>query len=324
MAYSHEIITRAAERLAALRAERESEYRARLAQCYSRIPQVQQIDLQMRRNMAEAARAAFSQGAADAIEAARKENQALAARREELLRGVYPEGWLQEQPVCGVCGGTGYLGSAMCGCLAELCRQEQKKALGSLTKGTESFANFRLDYYSDRYEPAFRASPRSVMEKVLANCRRYAAGFTENAGNLLFIGNTGLGKTYLAACIAAEVADKGYGVVYEPAASLFSKLERARFSPSEENQREADRIRNAQLLIIDDLGTEMPGQFVTAALYSLLNERLLEQLPMIITTNLTVEEAGQRYSPQIASRLYGEFSRLTFVGSDIRVLRGKA
>ena len=84
---------------------------------------------------------------------------------------------------------------------------------------------------------------------------------------------------------------------------------------------QAEKFESCDLLIIDDLGTEMPGQFVTAALYGLLNQRLMEGKAMIITTNLTVEETAQRYSPQIASRLQGEFSRLPFLGNDIRVLK---
>ena len=125
----------------------------------------------------------------------------------------------------------------------------------------------------------------------------------------------------LALAIGYAVGEQGYSVCYETAASLFSKLERARFSHSEEAMEQSEKIETCDLLIIDDLGTEMPGQFVTAALYGLLNQRLLEGKPMVITTNLNVDETAKRYSPQVASRLYGEFSRLTFLGSDIRVLK---
>ena len=82
-------------------------------------------------------------------------------------------------------------------------------------------------------------------------------------------------------------------------------------------------MEQCDLLIIDDLGTEMPGQFVTAALYGLLNQRLLGKKPMVITTNLTMDECSARYSPQIASRLYGEFVRRQFLGSDIRILKSR-
>ena len=147
--------------------------------------------------------------------------------------------------------------------------------------------------------------------------------FSLNAGNLLFIGGTGLGKTFLSACIARAVADRGYSVVYETAGHLFSKLEQAKFGGSEEARREIAKYNTCDLLILDDLGTEMPGQFVTAALYGLLNDRLLANKPMVISTNLNVDELTRRYSPQIASRLHGSFNRLTFVGEDIRVLKNR-
>ena len=147
--------------------------------------------------------------------------------------------------------------------------------------------------------------------------------FSTQSGNLLFIGNTGLGKTFLSACIARTVADRGYSVCYETASHLFSKLERAKFNGDEDARKETEKYTACDLLIIDDLGTEMPGQFVTAALYSLLNDRLLAGKPMVISTNLNVDEAGRRYSPQVASRLHGSFTRLTFVGDDIRVMKNR-
>jgi DNA replication protein DnaC len=271
------------------------------------------------------AQAVFSQ-AGDvkaAMEQVKEKNLALQQERAELISACFEEGFLDDTPICAHCGGAGYVGSRMCECLAELCRQEQKKELSVLTGGRESFAQFRLDYYSNTYDPRYRASVRDIMEKNLNACRTYAATFNENSGNLLFVGGTGVGKTFLAVSIARTVAERGYSVCYETASQLFSKLEKARFTPDDESRKQADQFAATDLLIIDDLGTEMPGQFVTASLYSLLNDRLLASKPMIITTNLTVEEAGRRYSPQIASRLYGSFQRYTFVGEDIRVLKNK-
>ena len=150
-----------------------------------------------------------------------------------------------------------------------------------------------------------------------------AKRFVENFGseNLLFVGGTGLGKTFLSACIARAVSEKGYSVCYEPAGQLFSKLEKNRFNPSEETQRQVEKLENCDLLIVDDLGTELPGNFVNAALYNLLNDRLLSGKPMIISTNLLSTEISQRYTPQIASRLLGNFKTTTFVGKDIRILK---
>ena len=325
MGYSKEVVQRARARLDQAKADRESENQRHLAEAYARVPRLKEIDLQLRRTMIMAAQAVFSKGGdiQAAMEKVKEENLALQAERTRLVSTCFEEGFLDDSPICNRCSGSGYVGSAMCECLLELCRQEQKKELTILSGGKESFSKFRLDYYSNNYDARYGASPRMIMEKNLKSCRSYAATFASGSGNLLFIGGTGLGKTFLAASIARDVADRGCSVCYETASQLFSKLERAKFSADEEARRESEKYSSADLLIIDDLGTEMPGQFVTAALYSLLNDRLLSNKPMVITTNLNVEEAGRRYSPQVASRLYGSFTRLTFVGEDIRVLKNK-
>ena len=325
MGYSKEVVQRARARLAQAKEDRESENRQHLAEAYDRVPRIRQIDILLRRTMAMAAQAVFASGGdvQTAMEEARQQNQALQQERAWLIETNFEEGFLDEAPICDRCGGYGYVGSAMCECLTELCRQEQKKELTLLSGGKESFSQFRLDYYPDRIDPKFGASPRAIMERNFRTCRSYANAFTENSGNLLFIGGTGLGKTFLSACIARAVADKGYSVVYESASHLFNKLEQAKFNPSEESRREAEKFTTCDLLIVDDLGTEMPGQFVTAALYNLVNDRLLSGAPMVISTNLNVEEINRRYTPQIASRLHGNFTRLTFVGEDIRIQKNR-
>ncbi len=325
MAYSAEVVRRARERLAQAKEDRESENRQHLAEGYARVPRIREIDILLRRTMAQAAQAAFRQGSDGRaeMEAIRAENLSLQRERARLVSEHFEEGFLDDSPICLNCGGSGYVGSSMCECLQELCRQEQKKEVSILAGSRESFNQFRLDYYSDRFDPNFGASHRMIMEKNFQTCRRYALTFAQNAGNLLFVGGTGLGKTFLSACIARSVADRGYSVVYETANHLFGKLEQAKFAPTEESRREAAKFMECDLLIIDDLGTEMPGQFVTAALYSLLNDRILEGKPMVISTNLNVDEMARRYSPQIASRLHGNFNRLTFVGDDIRIQKSK-
>ena len=323
MAYAKEVVLRARNILAQRKADRESENAARLAHAYQQVPRIREIDIHLRGTMAAAAKAVFTQGgdAQAAMEQARQENLALQAERKALVQTHFAPGWLDETPACPHCGDTGYIGSSMCRCLQQLCAQEQQKELGSAFRGGESFENFRLDYYSAAVIPQVKASPRSVMEKNLNHCREYARYFSHGAGNLLLFGTTGLGKTHLALAIGSAVGTQGYSVCYETAIGLFDKLQKARFTPNGETLSQADRLENCDLLIIDDLGTEMPGQFVTAALYGLLNQRLISGKPMIITTNLTVEDTSNRYSPQIASRLYGEFKRLTFLGTDIRVLK---
>ena len=325
MGYSKEVLTQARQALERQRADRESENAARQEQAYARLPRLREIDVALRSTMAKAALAAFTQGgdAQAALEQAKQENLALQAERKQLIETYFGGEDLEGKPLCDRCGGTGYVGSAMCQCLKALCVQFQRQALGAVFSGSESFENFCLEYYSGAVNPALKASPRWVMTKVLEHCRRYAREFSMGSGNLLITGGTGLGKTHLALSIGRAVGEQGFSVCYETAAGLFNKLEKAKFYANEETRAEADKIGSCDLLIIDDLGTELSGQFVTASLYELLNQRLMAGMPMVVTTNLLVDEMANRYSPQIASRFYGEFRRLACVGSDIRVLKNK-
>ena len=319
MAYSAEVLSRARARLAMAKEDRESENREHTQIAYARVPRLREIDRLMRGTMAKAAQAAFIQGedAAELLDQARRENLSLQQERTELIALHFEEGYLDDSPICDNCGGSGYVGSQMCECLRELCRQEQKKELTFLSVGRESFDQFRLDYYPER------DNIRAIMEKTYQACRRYAMGFSEKSPSLLFSGDTGLGKTFLSACIARTVADNGYSVMYETAGHLFANLERAKFSGDEQARREGEKYLQCDLLIVDDLGTEMPGQFTTSALYGLINDRLLAGKPTIISTNLTSDEFAQRYNRQIASRLRGSYVRMPFLGEDIRVIKNR-
>ena len=322
MPYSADIVQRARKRLAEKKMDKESRYRQNLQEAYARVPRLQQIDVQLRTSMVKAARAAFESGGdTTALEQVKQENLTLQQEYNRLVEANFAPGFLDDSPICPHCGGKGYVGSTMCRCLAALCLEEQRRELAELTTGAERFEAFRLEYYPERVDATYGVSPRVLMKKTLDTCRRYAAAFGPGAGNLMFVGGTGLGKTFLSACIANEVAEKGFSVAYESAPRLFAKLEKNRFSPDEVSRRQAEDLLAVDLLIIDDLGTEMPGGFVTAALYSLLNDRLLAGKSMIISTNLNVSEIAKRYSPQIASRLQGNFLGLTFLGEDIRVMK---
>lgn len=325
MAYSNEIVRKARAELASRKADHESRMNYRLHEAYTKVPRIREIDGLLRKSMALAMQAAFQNGtdAPAAMEQVKQANLALQREKNALIAHHFGEGYLDETPICPKCGGSGYIGSFMCQCLQELCRQQQEKEVTLLADNGQHFGAFRLDYYSDLPNPKTGISPRAIMSRGFDICRDYAENFTPASGNLLFNGGTGLGKTFLSACIAREVAAKGYSVAYETASHLFSKLEKHRFHPDEETAQNVKRLNECDLLIIDDLGTELPGQFVTAALYMLVNDRLLAGKPMVISTNLTIEEVGQRYSPQICSRLQGSFRLLPFVGQDIRVLKNR-
>lgn len=323
MAYSAEVVRRARARLAQEKEARESENRQHLAIAYEQVPRIREIDRQLRVTMAKAAQAAFLAGTdgREAMDKIREENKGLQQEREALAKAYFEEGFLDETPICPICGGSGYIGTQMCECLSELCRQEQKREVSILSGSQDSFSHFDLNLYSDRIDPKYGISPRSLMEKNLRECRTYAMFFSEKSENLLFFGNTGLGKTFLSACIARVVAERGYAVAYESASQFFSKMERARFERDEASRQETESAMEADLFILDDLGTEMPGQFTNVALYNLVNDRLLSGKPTIISTNLSADDISRRYTPQIASRLRGSYKRVPFVGDDIRILK---
>lgn len=325
MPYSSDVVQAARVRLASEKADRESLYNLHLQQAYEKVPRLRQIDIQLRSSMAQAAHIAFSEGidVTAAMEKLKQENLRLQQEYKTLVEANFAPGFLDDSPLCPHCGGNGYIGSTMCRCLKRLCLQEQKKQIAELTSGAERFSAFRLDYYSAQIDRNYGASPRMIMEKTLSACRQYADTFGKDSGNLLFVGGTGLGKTFLSACIANEVTEKGYSVAYESAPRLFAKLEKDRFDSDEESRRQTEKFLSCDLLILDDLGTELAGGFVTAALYELLSSRLMANKSTIISTNLLSDEVAKRYSQQIASRLQGSFKGLTFVGEDIRVKKSR-
>ena len=321
MAYSKEVVIRARERLAGMKADRESLAQQRLAEAYQQIPRLREIDKMLRQTMAAAVQTAFSKGedVQAAMEQVKQENLRLQQERRELIEGNFRLGWLDETPVCSHCGGSGYIGSTMCRCLAELCLEEQKKELTLLAGSDASFDQFRLEYYDDVLDPNLGVNIRTVMAKTFDICFQYARDFGADSGNLLFSGDTGLGKTFLSACIAKEVATRGFSVAYESAVHLFTNMERAKFENDADAREKVWKYTDCDLLIVDDLGTEIVGQFTLTDLYTLINDRVLSGKPTIISTNLTTDGIARRYSPQIASRLRGNFRRVAFVGEDIRL-----
>ena len=322
MAYSEAVLRRAQARLAQEKADCEAESAARIEEIYRQFPRLREIDRAMRRSVSKAVAVAFRKGGdtVAAINAIKEENLALQREREWILEANdLDEAALEPVVICPKCGGSGYMGAVMCECLRELCRQEQKKELSSLLGGKETFDSFRLDYYSPEPDPNFGVSPRQLMQMTFHHCRRYAREFSPKSPSLLFTGAPGLGKTFLSACIARTVADNGFSVVYDTAGKLFSDFEAVKFGGDRNDL--TNKYLACDLLIIDDLGTEMTTQFTQSVLYQVINTRLMDTKPVIISTNLTDETLRQRYTPAIVSRLLGAYQVCQFLGTDIRQLR---
>jgi len=329
MAYEPTVLRRATARLQARREIRARDRAILQSRLYQEYPELPRLDAQLRGTMADLAELALSGDPDHAakLEVIKERNLSLQAQRKELLaQAGYAADALDDIPACPHCRDTGWVGAQMCDCLRALCGQEQMKELSDLLNlGEQSFDKARLDVYSDQPRPGHPRSPREHMKQVIALCEGYAHQFdTYPLRNLFFSGGTGLGKTFLSACIAREVSQSGHSVVYDTAINVFSRFEARKFARDLDSEKEArddtKRYLNCDLLILDDLGSELTTPFVQSALYEVVNSRLASGRRTIISSNLSMDEIRDRYTPQIASRLEGEYRELTFYGDDIRLL----
>ena len=332
MSYDAAIVQRASARLARRKEIRERRRWDLEQELYRRQPRLRELDRAIGGTMAELAGLAISgkpiQADGPEIADIRRRNLELQAQRAELLHTLgYAPDALDPTPACTKCGDSGWAGAEMCTCLKELCAQEQMKSLTALLNLTDeqNFDRLRLDVYSDQPWEGKR-SPRENMKRVVTVCEGFARRFPDYPlHNLLLSGGTGLGKTFLSGCIAREVSGRGYSVVYDTAISLFSTFEAKKFSRDLGQERQARddtrRYLNCDLLILDDLGSELTTPLAQSTLYEVVNSRLQGGKHTIISTNLSMEQIGARYTPQVVSRLAGAYQELTFYGDDIRRMK---
>ena len=330
MGYEAAVLRRAAKRLAQRRRRREEEQERRRREICAQLPRVAEIDRELKGTIYQIIAASLREGRdpAPSIKVIRDRNLDLQAEKARLLtEHGWPADALDDKPACPRCGDTGWVGASMCSCLRQLCAQEQIAELSKLLDlGEQSFDTFSLDVYSPSPWRGSGISPRENMEMVYEICLNYAQKFGRFYFNNLFLsGAPGLGKTFLSACIARTVSENGFSVVYDTAVNIFSRFEDRKFSRDAEDTREARdetrRYLSCDLLILDDLGSEMTTPFVQSALYTLINSRLTADRRTVISSNLSMEDVRRRYAPQIASRLEGEYRVLPFFGEDIRLLR---
>jgi len=300
----------------------EAEADARREELYAVIPTLRDLDRQMSSCGLRIMQAALRNGdTANEIAQMRVENQKIREARAALLRkNGYPADYCDPQYECEKCKDTGYVGIKMCSCMRQKLTEAGMEASGlSALMRQQSFSNFSLEYYS--------ANPATYqkMQRNFEYLKRYAQGFTMRADtpapqSLLFVGGTGLGKTHLSTAIAREVISRGYDVYYNSAVGLLSDFEHRRFGNgvAQASGESVERYTECDLLIIDDLGTEMINQFTVSCLYHVINTRLNLQKPMLINTNLKGSELQKAYGDRLASRLTGEFCVIPFLGEDIR------
>lgn len=287
---------------------------ARTADLHQKYPDIKAIDDKLRATSINIMNEAMKgkDGLEERIKSIEDNNLALQAERKALLQKYgLPVDCSDIKYQCPDCSDTGYIGLKMCHCFkAELAKCAlNASGLGNLLKD-QSFETFSLIYYKD--------NPQNYenMNGAFEHCRKYAENFSKDSGNLLLLGPTGLGKTHISTSIAKVVIEKGFDVVYDSAQNIFSDFGKEEFK----NQNGlTDKYFNCDLLIIDDLGSEMHSPFSVSCLYNLVNTRLNSNQSMIINTNYNSDELRKLYTDRITSRFLGFFDVILFAGKDIRM-----
>lgn len=307
-----------------LRAKEAAEQRRE--ELHARCPEVQQIDEMLSLTglrILEASARYTGARLEEEIAKLKKQNAALLSDRADCLRFHHlPLDYSDVKYECSACMDTGFCGLKMCRCMKEklVLAGYESSGIGNLIQ-TKTFDTFDPDYQKQDS----KATENNRM--IFSYCQKYAEQFEETgAPNLLFIGATGLGKTHLSTAIAGRIIARGFDAVCETAQNFFADFEFERFnrpygSREETDERKTDKYFDCDLLILDDLGTEMTNQFTVACLYNIINTRLNRGHAMIINTNLTRDELKKRYADRITSRLFGEFHPMIFLGRDMRELR---
>ncbi len=296
----------------------------RTEEVYRVIPELKEIDDAVVTCAVESARLLLT-GDDKPLSALRKMTEEASGKRAALLvKHGYPFDYLQPTYHCPDCKDTGYIGNEKCHCFKQAIVDivySQSNIKTAIMR--ENFNTFSCDYYSEDYvDPSTKMSPRENIKKVLEVCWNYINHFDEEYNNLLLYGNTGVGKTFLANCIAKELLDRAHTVIYLTAFQLFDILEKNKFGKGEDSfefQNQFDYILDCDLLIIDDLGTELNNSFINVQLYLCINERFLRQKSTIISTNLSLDNINTLYSERVFSRIASNYSLLKIAGEDIRL-----
>lgn len=324
MGYSIENIKRVKESYASKQLASQNEANNRRAELYVKLPELKGLD----RAIADLGHAAVretiggGEGAAARIMRMKEQSLELQEERKKLLiANGYPADYTQIHYECDKCNDTGYIDTKMCDCMkrALILAGYETSGIKNLMQ-TQTFDSFSLDYYKQN---------NKIYESMKLNfetMKNFAENFSDSFGeNIALFGGTGLGKTHLSTSVAKTVIDRGFDVLYVTAVGMIADFERERFGSgySDTDVGGLSRYYNCDLLIVDDIGTEVSNQFTVSVLYNVLNTRLNKKKSTIISTNLTPAELRTRYWDRIASRIFGEYTALLFEGTDIRMQKLK-
>ena len=288
---------------------------------YTRIPLIKNIDDQIAEISVESARKMLD-GDLNALSNLKANLATLRAQKSKLLvENGYDDSYLEPVFTCKDCKDTGYINGSKCHCF----KQEiinvvysQSNIKNILAK--ENFSTFSYEYYSDNDKnPTTGLSSLDTVRKAVETCQHFINDFENKPKNLFFYGDTGVGKTFLSNCVAKELLERGNSVIYFTAFQLFDILSKGVFDRDADAIAAHQNIFDCDLLIIDDLGTELSNSFTTSQLFLCVNERILRQKSTIISSNLNPMDIMETYSERTFSRITSNYTIINLFGDDIRI-----
>jgi len=292
---------------------------------YKELPELAALDRQLAEASVSAARAALD-GNTEALDCLAANNRRISEKKQLVLQTAgYPADYLELSYTCPDCKDTGFIGREKCHCFKQALTFAMSEA-STLPRilEKENFSTFSFSYYDDMTaDSQLKLTPRDNMRKIISDAKCFVEEFDTKNRSILIYGNTGVGKTFLTNCIAKALLDSAHHVVYMTSHALFETFEAHRFDHNEQPDVNSlyRYIFQCDLLIIDDLGTELSNSFTNSMLYTCINERQLHGKSTVISTNLSLEQLRDRYSERVFSRITGGYTLWKLIGKDIRVLK---
>ena len=293
----------------------------RMQNVYAKLPQLAKIDDSIS-SLSIAQAKKLIDGDETAMSELRRKLKELSLEKKQLLAfHGYPDNYFEPPYDCPDCKDTGYIGSQKCHCFRQAAidlvyTQSNIRQILDI----ENFQNFSYDYYSqDQINPSTGLTSLATIKNAVKSCLEFVKTFDTEFHNLFFYGDTGIGKTYLSNCVAKELLDTSHSVIYFTASSLFQIFEKSVFNRERDANEDYQNIFECDLLIIDDLGTELSNAFTVSQLFLCLNERILRRKSTIISTNLSLGQLADLYSERTFSRISSNYKMIKLFGNDIRI-----
>ena len=300
----------------------------RIEEVYGKYPEIKYISEEIKKTGLKMTKAVIFEDSIENLQYLENRQNELIQKKNELFEKYeIPKGYLEMSYDCKVCNDTGFLeNGSKCNCLKQRILNDTY-AMSNLEEilQEDNFNTFDIDIFSNQKVEGREKSPREHMKEMLLDMNNYAFNFgNKNSSapdNLIFIGSPGLGKTFMCSCIAKEILNKGYTVIYQTSFNLMEVIERYKFKTETFSLKDEENYNNlftCDLLIIDDLGTEMPNSFTTSELFNIINSRINSKKKTIISTNLGLGQIREIYTERVLSRIVGNFKLYEFYGEDLR------